>query len=521
MKKWIQKAVSFIMALSCLYMAANAVKADGSYTITVSNSTEGYAYQAYQIFTGTLAEDGTLSDIQWGSGITAAGKNTIYSRYHLSGTDQTAAKAAEAIAEVSTSAEADAVATLLRDTSGALSETRSSLVYSNNAYSVTVSDAGWYLVVNSAVPSGDVTSYSDYIVQVVRSVTISPKSAVPSSMKHVDDQNDSDADDHSEGKDSADYDVGDTVPYTLTAVIPSDYANYEAYYIVFEDDMCPGLTYDGSARIYYGASDTTGEAFTLSTTQEDSLWSGTVYQGSTGNLKLKSLSAGDTVSLTYTCTLNQNAVRGSAGNPNRYRIHYTNNPNDAHKTSSYGTTPWDKNVVYTYQTVFRKVDEDGKPLTGADFTLYKYTGTEWVNVTSLHNSAINPTKTVESLTAAGETAQNAKFTFSGLDAGQYKLVETTTPSGFNTMEPVIFAITASHSLESEDPSLTSLTGSDGADFTMTSNLLQGSLTADIENHRGSRLPSTGGSGTMVIRASGIAVLGILVLRFLTSASQKS
>ena len=44
-----------------------------TYTVTINGNTADkgtHTYGAYQIFTGDLAEDGTLSNIQWGSGIT-------------------------------------------------------------------------------------------------------------------------------------------------------------------------------------------------------------------------------------------------------------------------------------------------------------------------------------------------------------------------------------------------------------------------------------------------------------------
>ena len=45
-----------------------------------------------------------------------------------------------------------------------------------------------------------------------------------------------------------------------------------------------------------------------------------------------------------------------------------------------------------------------------------------------------------------------------MDAGKYKLIETVTPSGYNTIQPIIFTIEATYDEESDDPQLTSLTG---------------------------------------------------------------
>ena len=71
-----------------------------------------------------------------------------------------------------------------------------------------------------------------------------------------------------------------------------------------------------------------------------------------------------------------------------------------------------------------------------------------------------------------------------------------------------FTITAEHEIKSDNPKLTSLTGTDGAEFTMTSNVSNGSLTADVINEKGSTLPSTGGMGTTLFYVFGaILVLG--------------
>lgn len=60
------------------------------------------------------------------------------------------------------------------------------------------------------------------------------------------------------------------------------------------------------------------------------------------------------------------------------------------------------------------------------------------------------------------------FEFERGDDGDYKLVETTTPNGYNTIDDVEFTISASHSEEADDPKLISLTGdvtSGAAEFT--------------------------------------------------------
>ena len=385
---------------------------------------------------------------------------------------------------------------------------------------------GYYLIEDVTTNLADNDTKSLNIVAVFNDITITAKKGTVESEKHVDDQNDSDSNDHSELKDSADYDIGDSIPYTLTMKLPDDYANYKQYYVSFVDDMSAGLTYNGDAKIYYGTADNTGDDITFaSDSATDSAYTkGTVYRATIQNLKAddataeqKALTAGSVITIKYTATLNSNAVIGSTGNPNKYKVDFSSNPNQAAGgTPETNDTPWDTNIVFTYKTVFNKVDGNNNPLTGADFKLEKQVGDNWVDVTALHGGNVNPTKSVGentitpviaadgSVTTPGTATQ---FTFAGLDAGKYRLTETVTPAGYNTIDPITFTITAEHTLEADEPTLTSLSGTGGNQFTLNANETDGSLTAEIVNKQGAILPSTGGMGTTILYVIG----GILVI----------
>ena len=67
------------MALAlCLALPAWAADPEETptYTLTIKSKTPGHTYEAYQVFSGTLAEDpakpgtSTLVDLAWGSGVT-------------------------------------------------------------------------------------------------------------------------------------------------------------------------------------------------------------------------------------------------------------------------------------------------------------------------------------------------------------------------------------------------------------------------------------------------------------------
>ena len=90
--------------------------------------------------------------------------------------------------------------------------------------------------------------------------------------------------------------------------------------------------------------------------------------------------------------------------------------------------------------------------------------------------------------------------FSRIDDGEYKLVETHTPAGYNTAADTLFTITADHDVLSDNPALTSLkiNQTDG-------DKTNGTVQADVVNKKGSNLPSTGGMGTVLLYVAGIAV----------------
>ena len=210
---------------------------------------------------------------------------------------------------------------------------------------------------------------------------------------------------------------------------------------------------------------------------------------------VKALGAGDNsvITVEYTATLNENAVLGSAGNLNNVYLEYSNNPNKSEAgNNETGNTPADKVIVFTYKTIINKVDGEDKPLTGAEFTLEKYNKEtdEWEAIAVVKND------------------EGTTFTFSGLDDGDYRLTETKTPAGYNTIEPIEFTITAEHDVLSDNPALTSLSGNaTTGEITFTSSTTEGSLSADVVNKAGSTLPETGGMGTTIFYILG----GLLVL----------
>jgi fimbrial isopeptide formation D2 family protein/LPXTG-motif cell wall-anchored protein len=471
----------FAAAAMALTLAPTAFAAEATsttYKLTLTDTSTGHTYEAYQIFTGDLSkkEDGTkvLSNVKWGTGVTYTGS-------------ESAADVAKALGDGSmTIAQLEEKLTLTKPVKTVTSSEGSTVIDGLAA--------GYYLVKDQdGTQANKSDAYTKFIVQVVGNTEADIKSDVPTVEKKVKDTNDSTGE-TSGWQDSADADINDWVPYQITGTMPDNIADYTSYKYVFTDTMSKGLTYDKDdaghkAVIKIGDKDVTSSFTEDVTTDKDGR---TVVTWTCDNLKGidgVTLDENTTVVVTYSAKLNENAVIGANGNPNTVNLTYSNNPNKGGEGET-GKTPEDKNIVFTYKTVVNKLDQDKKSLAGAAFKLEK-------------KQSDGKYKTVKEFTAGEET----KFEFKGLDDGTYKLTETTTPAGYNTIDPIEFTISAEHDEASDDPKLTDLSGdvkSGEAKFTADTNT--GSLTTDVVNKKGSTLPSTGGMGTAVLYVAGAVIV---------------
>ncbi|WP_288274791.1 isopeptide-forming domain-containing fimbrial protein [uncultured Streptococcus sp.] len=443
-----------------------------AYDITVKDGGAG-TYEAYQIFTGDLSSDETtLSNIEWGNGITDAGKAALQEKYGVT-------SAAE-VAEKLGSAGADAKAA--KDFAKAAGQ------YLQNATGLTGHEAGYYLVQNKTVGSNE--AYTNYILEVLKNVTVTPKTSIPSVTKKVKETNDTTGI-KTDWQDFADYDRWDDVPFQLTATLPENLDDYETYYFELLDKLSPGFTLNkDTIKIYLDNGETKTEV-TKSFKFND-------LDFKIDNLKvLEGITASSKIIVEYTAKLNDKAVHGSSGNPGNVELVYSNNPNNTGVGASTGKTPESIVKVYTYEAVFEEIDKNRESLKGAEFTLYKV-----VKDGDTYKKVEVDKQTV------GETE---KFSFTGRDAGEYILVETKTPDGYNTIKPIEFKIVTDYN-EKLDP--TKLEGESG-DAHFESNLSEGSLTAEIISRKGSLLPSTGGVGTTILYSIG-TILVLLSVVFLVT-----
>ena len=485
--------MAFFLSLVMIMAMGLTVFAEGestgaTYKLTLNGTSEGHTYEAYQIFTGDLSTDTdgnkVLSNVKWGTGVTYTGT-------------ESATDVANKLVDEKDGMTLDQLVGKLT-----LTTPVKTVPSAKGSTDITGLAAGYYLVKDQDGTQTDKSgAYTKFIVQVVGDTSVGVKSDVPTVEKKVKDTNDSTGI-TTNWQDSADYDINDDVQYQITGTMPNNIADYTIYKYVFTDTMSKGLTYTaGNATIKIGDTDVTG-SFTESVTTNDN--GPTTVTWTCNNLKgIKGVTLDENtkVVVTYTAKLNENAVIGSAGNPNTVNLTYSNNPNKVDGGET-GKTPDDKNIVFTFKVDVNKVDQKGTPLAGASFTLSKV---KLDNEGKVLETGV-PIKTYE-LTGDKEKDPTT-FTASGLDDGTYVLKETKTPTGYNTIADQYFTIEATHETTADNPQLTALSGTklEGSVITFTSEKTTGSLTTNVVNKEGSTLPSTGGRGTTMIYIIGAALV---------------
>lgn len=502
--KRVKRVLALLAALALVLAMAVPAFADET-TYTISTDQANHTYEVYQIFTGDLSVK-TLSNVKWGANTKNRGTAKIGDAV-----DSTVLAAIEGLKGKTDAEILEGIESYVDFTTAPAAEVTSAK--SASVY------AGYYIIKDKdSSQDGKYDAYTNYIVQVAGNVKITPKSSVPTVKKEVKDINDSTETALGEWQKDADHDVNDQVLFRLTGTLPENYATYTTYEYIFHDTMSKGLTFaPASVEIYLG-DEKNGTQIEASKYTVVSTPSGT--NGETeitikfDNLKTAvNATSDDEITVVYKATLNENSVIGSAGNPNKVYLEFSNNPNG----NGTGKTPEDTVTVFTYKVAANKVDGKGEELAGAGFKLSKFDKDKGWALVGYQNVKLdasgNPVVTDGRYEVASATATS--FAWNRIDDGKYKLEEVVTPAGYNTIDPVEFDVVAGH----ENKTLTSLSGTKTTgtvgEYTFTSNNADGSLTTDIVNQSGTVLPSTGGMGTTVFYVVGGGLMAVAVVLLVT------
>ena len=517
MKSLMKKVFAAAAAIATVFgLAATTVataNAADNATLTVSTTDAKFAgktVNAYKMFSATVSGDGkavsyTLTD-EWkpffkdsnASGLTGANDTNVNDKANnyvskLTGNDLVAfaTKASNWAQTKANSITAGATAKVSTDaTDGKYTATFTGLDY------------GYYVV---AVPGATLANASGQYATLVSvdrtNVTANIKGDLPTVVKKVN------------GESATSAKIGDTLTFTLTSTIP-DMSAYDTYTFNFKDTLSKGLTFERVTSVTVdgvAAPLTVGTDYTVTTpTASDNTL--TVAMNDFKNKQ--QANAGKKITVTYTATLNENAVVGGAGNTNSAKIQYSNDPS----TNGTGESEPSKVRVFTYGfTVDKytgdKYDNAATRLAGAEFTLALKNGTaiSFVQVaagSATANAVYRVAKAGEtSTTTTITTPANGKVVFQGLENGEYTLTETKAPAGYNKLASAIGVKVEgqNNGTDTTDATVTITYNNDnGSNYNQTAS----NGVIPVQNKSGAILPGTGGMGTIAFTVIGVLVIAL-------------
>ena len=304
--------------------------------------------------------------------------------------------------------------------------------------------------------------------------------------------------------DWTDVEINDAVDFRLTSKVPN-MQGYKNYYFTVYDKMSGGLTYnpatsnltvqidgnDVAYKVWYSFDNITyTDTFPADYKAGDELYIAIDF------INFIQYKTGDAIVITYTATLNEEAVIGADGNPNEALLEYSNNPYDTgdgtqggnpkeRDHGKRGKTPWIKVIVYTFDMGIYKFyldkDDNKIALAGAEFKLYRdaaCTDEVYLDIDAKGYFVVKADKDVTIVTPEGVV------NIRGLDAGTYYLKETKAPEGFNKIDAAI-KIEIKH-LDQKG----AYTVNNGTDA------------IEVENKSGIQFPETGGIGRKIFYVLG-------------------
>lgn len=314
--------------------------------------------------------------------------------------------------------------------------------------------------------------------------------------------------------------IGEVVTYTITGVIP-DTTGYKQYAYKIHDTLTDGLDFvkDANGTVVddpnnYLVSVQIGE--TLATEQKAQL------SGNGNRTMLLDLSQwirdnqgskGQTFTVKYYAKVNSAAV---VETKNSAKLEYGNDPdNTTMTTPSEAKTP-----TYPVQIhKFARGEEQGY-LAGATFRLYKTeqdakANTNAIAVTGSDGSYTvaedqKNTKTYDMVSVGNVVTEGINLKLNGLKAGDYWLVETEAPDGYNGITAPI-KITIAKSADGDVNNWTISRDSEN----VSDKIIK------IENTTGTILPGTGGMGTILFTVVGIALVLIVAASFVISRRKRA
>ena len=495
-------AAIMMMAMSVTAFAAEGATGTCTLTVNVKSTTpaqdlKGQTINLYKLFDVTESKSGETTNYAYTVNTETGYKDAIKSALGTSftgTTDEEYAAAVLALKDTEGAVQkfandftADALTKNLSATatSGKITEeNKTSYTFNNLA-------AGYYLVY---VTGGKEIQSSLVTVDATNSVNL--KTEAPSIEKKADKETVS---------------IGQVVKYTVTGSIP-DTTGYEQYVYKIHDTLTTGLDFvndeNGTAltnktvkvEVKFSEADVTDNGEAPTTAAIDTSNSKKMSLDLSTWVKANQANKGKTFTVTYYAKVNKDAV---VTNNNQASLEYGNNPDETTKTTpSEAKTP-----TYPLDILKKKTGTDEK-LAGAKFKLYSSKTDANNDTNAIKVSPVTPgvagnyvvdpaSTTTEFESAKSIDGKNYNLHVNGLAAGDYWLVETKAPEGFNKLT---------------NPIKVTITKTGDTEWTISKDgTVETDKIIDIENSTGSILPSTGGRGAIAFAViAAILVFGVAV-----------
>ena len=328
MKKLVSRFMAVLMAMTMILsmsMTAFAAEAPKG-TLTVNNTVAGKTLDLYQIFTATKNAAGNV----------AYTLNTEYAGFFKTKVENGSSLSGEALSEaaynyVKTQVGTDGSngAAFARDIMGwilgntaTVEATHTTATTTDTTTVINNLDYGYYVVYplgatdTSTAPGNETVKSVASLVSVTGTdATVNMKSNYPTVVKKVND------------KIADDVNIGDTVTYTLTSKVP-DMTGYTSYVFNFKDTLSAGLTFKEITSVTVGdttitkvdAGQEANNTYTLTQDGQNITIIMNNFLDSNKN------NTGKEIKVTYTATLNKDAVTGFDANKNSATVEYSNKP---------------------------------------------------------------------------------------------------------------------------------------------------------------------------------------------------
>ena len=510
------------------------------HTITIKSENFGHTFEAYQIFKGDLS-DGKLTNVEWGLSIVDSdGLLEELKTLDAYVNCENAQDVARVLQEVNTAQAADEFAEIVNDFLGSNSGAIMGGIPHDDGYyyySISVSGDGYYLVKDRDNSLSGNDAYTKYILEVVNDVSVEAKADYPTLDKNV----------VGEGKYN-NVAVGENVSFILETSVPA-MDGYNKYYFVISDTLSDGFTLNDDIKVVLGENELVrNEDYDVEVVGQ------TLTITFIDFIQYKEDHVGESIQVTYSAELDEDAICGASGNGNSASLTYSNNPNYTYtgenspaSNEPVGVTPSSQTFTYVNDLVITKVDgNNGNLLSGAKFKITGealgkveirediYAESEKGNYYLLKDGSYTksiPTESTASLYASttikyelsyetkyvdtrenveaiGVVDESGTLTFKGLKAGTYSIIEIEAPDGYNKLENPIEVV-----IDWSAPT-------SGSDCTWSINGDSSIEGITVKNYSGITLPSTGGMGTVFFYAVGSILVGLTCVLIVKDTKRK-